>query len=60
MNVTAQLNYSHGYFYKLWADSWKVPTMVIFTITFPHTDADIIAHLLFVFAIHTREQVKFL
>ena len=26
--------------------------------TFPHTDADIIAHLLFVFVIHTRQQVK--
>ena len=29
MNVQAQLNYSHGYFYKLWADSQKVPTLVI-------------------------------
>ena len=35
MNVPAQLNYSHGYFYKLWADSWKVPTLVIFTINIP-------------------------
>ena len=26
--------------------------------TFPQTDADIIAHLLFVFVIHTRQQVK--
>ena len=25
---------------------------------FPHTGADVIAHLLFVFAIHTRQQVK--
>ena len=26
--------------------------------TFPQTSADIIAHLLFVFVIHTRQQVK--
>ena len=26
--------------------------------TFPHTDADVIVHLLFVFVIHTRQQVK--
>ena len=26
--------------------------------TFPHTDADTIAHLLFVFVIHMRQQVK--
>ena len=26
--------------------------------TFLHTDTDIIAHLLFVFVIHTRQQVK--
>ena len=27
-------------------------------VKFPHTDADIIAHLLFVFVIHMRQQVK--
>ena len=27
-------------------------------VKFPHTDADIIAHQLFVFVIHTRQQVK--
>ena len=32
--------------------------MVILQSTFPHTDADIFAYLLFVFVIHTRQQVK--
>ena len=27
-------------------------------VKFPQTDGDIIAHLLFVFVIHTRQQVK--
>ena len=44
MNVPAQLNYSHGYFYKLGADSWKVPTLVILQSTFPHLSLSFIQY----------------
>ena len=58
MNVPAQLNYSHGYFTNYGLILGKSQPWLFLQSTFPHTDADIIAHLLFVFVIHMRQQVK--
>ena len=38
--------------------NWLILMVIGYFVKFPHTDADIIAHLLFVFVIHMRQQVK--
>ena len=58
MNVSVQLNYSHGYFTNYGLILGKPQPWLFLQSTFPQTGADIIAHLLFVFVIHTRQQVK--
>ena len=55
MNVPAQLNYSHAYFTNYGLILGKFKPLLFLQSIFPHTDADIIAHLLFVFVIHMRQ-----
>ena len=49
---------SHGYFTNYGLILGKPQPWLFLQSTFPQTGADIIAHLLFVFVIHTRQQVK--
>ena len=46
LNVSAQLNYSHGYFINYGLILGKPQPWLFLQSTFPQTGADIIAHLL--------------
>ena len=58
MNVPAQLNVLMVIFTNYGLILGKSQPWLFLQSTFLHTDVDIIAHLLFVFVIHMRQQVK--
>ena len=58
MNVSAQLNYYHGYFVNYGLILGKSQPWLFLQSTFPQTGADAITHLLFVFAFQSWLQVK--